>query len=118
MASGTQPAARPLGTVTVRDVDDDDVIVAAVLPKLTVSDEPRFDPLMVIDDPAAPEVGLRELITGAGLVVVVEDAEAEKPVSASPCPPSHISNPNSMSIRYQDGSNTGEPFTLCVVAYW
>lgn len=67
----TAPTERLLGTVTVIDVLDHDITVACVEPKLTVldpCDAPKFVPVMVMDDPGAPEVGLMELMVGALVV--------------------------------------------------
>ena len=66
----TAPAARLLGTVTVIEVADHEVTVAAVVPKSTVLDpcvEPKLVPVIVTEVPVAPEVGLSKVIAGAAV---------------------------------------------------
>jgi hypothetical protein len=70
----TDPAEIP-GTIAVIDVFDHEVTEATVPPKLTVPDpweEPKPDPLIVTDDPAAPEVGLMEEMVGEEVTPLVE----------------------------------------------
>ena len=59
--------AETLGTTAVIEVFDQAVTAARLPPKLTVLDpweEPKLDPLMVTEDPAAPEVGLMVEMVG------------------------------------------------------
>lgn len=72
----TAPAERA-GTVAVMEVLDHAVTVALVPPKLTELEpweEPKLVPVIVTADPAAPDVGLRELMLG----VVVVPLEASR----------------------------------------
>ena len=67
--------AEMLGTTAVIDAFDHEVIEARAPPKLTVLapwEAPKFDPLIVTDDPAAPEVGLMEEMVGEVVTPLVE----------------------------------------------
>ena len=90
----TAPAARLDGTVAVMDEADHEVTAALVPPKLTVldpCDDPKFEPLMVTDDPAAPEVGLREVMLGA--VVPLDEVRIPNSVYAGTVTVKVLPNP-------------------------
>jgi hypothetical protein len=86
----TSPVVAPAGTVTMMLVALQLVAVAVVPLNLTVLAPcvaPKFAPLIVTDDPIAPEVGLRLVIPGvvplsAGLLGVADSTKPEHPVNA------------------------------------
>jgi hypothetical protein len=86
----TSPVVAPAGTVTMM-LAALQLVAAAVVPlNLTVlvpCAAPKFAPLIVTDDPIAPDVGLRLVIPGvvppsAGLLGVADSTKPEHPVSA------------------------------------
>src|SRR5712671_3105268 len=71
----TLPVTAPVGTVATILVGLQRLIVAARVPNFTPPLPcvgPKFDPLIVITEPIAPEFGARLLMLGAGVIVNVD----------------------------------------------
>jgi hypothetical protein len=85
------------------DVFDHEVMAARVEPKVTVlvpCVDPKFVPVMVTDEPAAPDVGLTDVTLGVKPPPPPAVTLAEKLLIPSPWPPVQISKPISMSISH------------------
>ena len=83
-ATATEPAACA-GVLALIWLEESEVIVPAVPPKVTELAPVRFVPVMVTSVPpvAGPEVGVRDVIVGLGLGVTELEGEEAGPVPSA-----------------------------------